>query len=499
MYGSLTPTGHFEPSNARYRIPTRTEIMSNKLVERSAGDRSSEVAPHENISYVSYYGEEGDELFGAPKTGFSKSDYETDPMFSKADDEIQLKTRTNVLKNVGALDSKSTQNFKEGNATRAILANQIKRDFINLTSPITKFIARYLYYTERSSEEIPRFLLISSTYDIITKTTNWESILNALYNSADFASGVDAAELGDAVMHMISLNKKFKNLTIQDELSGKRTLILEEIQQIANTYGRSVSNFIKSHQEMSSGKISVYLDPVLREGAQSVISQINDACRYKKDKITLLEIMESDEVLTKFLKLMALDKSANGLFGFKNVFPNSLSGTYGTLADRISSGALNYQAKNYGGGMSRDRALTVVQSRPSEANMVALSREQQELFFYFSKVVKTGRNGKTFLIYSETPNEWFYESSPFKSNGFDAQMRSTKTKKGSKKIQSISEAIEARILMQSPDPNVNGFLISYQDKNGKTKYLDRKILNDSSAFDRFRFDGTTSGYEMAHK
>jgi hypothetical protein len=277
---------------------------------------------------------------------------------------------------------------------RSFLLRELKLKFLQLSTPLTGFVARYLSEKgEVTSQQgiLQNFISVSRVFDSARETSDWDGLIKTLYGRGgrERDPELDMASLADTVIKMIRKDREYKErLAKGDETASIAKAILE---RELNAYARTADMLRTNYRNTIEGKVVFLLDQVFREKAQAVLDTINETYRIPtgKTQFTLLDVMRSAAVKTNFIKLMIMNEQASSMMGTSPMrAPTYGSGLYGTLADRASSGSAAYQRGLYGGG-SRDNSYTIIQSRPSVGNMVAASLQYHELLTYFERVELT--------------------------------------------------------------------------------------------------------------
>lgn len=487
-------------------------------------------------------------------------------------DETILDTRTVMAQNKGSRDGgKKVGGSKEGaggvgtigdidafGGGRSFLLRELKAKFIELSTPLTRFVTRYcaLSGVTSSDKALHQYIQVRSLFTRAEENNDWEGLIKGLYGkdtgaydgnfSSEGGSGLDTSELADAILQMIA----DEEAAIKRINSGKATDVAREeanriIRANETIKSRTAAMLRQSYNNMATGKVVFLLDPILRESAQSLLDVINENYRgtYSKPNFTLLEVMRSSAVMTTFIKLMLITKQTSNMLGVVPITPNPYSGIYGTLADRITSGAEN-SGRLFTSGTGYN-SLTVVQSRPTVANMVAGSMEYNAGLRYFANVdyARDGSGGLIFVdpskkkkyeqdeeeqegSYHRSSQEIYFDSysGVYKKRRIDSKGHYTIQKSEShdnwtppfdkdeaeggrvyrshlpsKPIETLQDAL-SRNAMYSEQSHIsqryNPQVLSYRDKEGRLKLVSKKILSDIRAITNFYNTGKVGQYHV---
>ena len=427
---------------------------------------------------------------------------------------------------------------------RSYLLRELKEKFIHLTTPLTRFVTRYLALTGKGNEySLHDLIKVRRVFDKAQPNNDWEGLVASLYgNGVDDDDGLDPTELSNAILHLVKENVKMASnrtrtnrtppvhsdnyqplSSIVEETTVDTTM--DEVESLLraniNIKYQTAAMLKKSYENMISGKVVFLLDPILRETAQSVLDTINENFRgsHRKPNFHLLEIMKSNAVMTVFIRLMMMTQYNTTMLGTTPVSRVSPRTMYGSSWSDDDHGS-NKRRSGGGGGK-----MTVFQNRPSVANMVAGSLEYTQGMEYFRHVEKA-RDGGGGLIYRNAMflgkgnqmngsvndmNRRTDRQSTFiynKKEGVYEKYKSTdhaessssfsSYNRSSKPIETIQSAIEKmKHDGQYFDPNFDDNVVSYIDKFGKMKLINRNMLNNSQALTSFYLTGSSGAYEVS--
>lgn len=423
---------------------------------------------------------------------------------------------------------------------RSFLLRELKSKFLELSTPLTRFVTRYcaLSGMTDSTRALHHFIQIRSLFNKAEENNDWEGLVNLLYgnnsntntnNDNNGGGGLDTSELADAILKMISEEETLKAKSrkgTEDTESIQRQQMQMLLKRNANVKNRTATMLRNGYNNLVSGKVVFLLDPILRESAQSLLDIINENYRgsYQKPNFTLLEIMKSDSVMTTFIKLMLISKQTGNMLGVIPITPNNtLSGMYGTLGDRVTSNSANYQNRTYGDGANS--SLTIVQSRPSVANMVAGSMEYNAGMTYFANVekAKDGSGGLIYVNPSKRNSNYDIEYEKLKKkyksererNGmsyyYDNSSRFYRRRlrddydddddsdyyysDNNKPIETLQSALDRNAYEnEPPSGKYNSKVLSYKNMNGHLKLVSKSILSDVRALTTFYNTGNVGYY-----
>ena len=414
---------------------------------------------------------------------------------------------------------------------RSYLLRELKSKFIHLTTPLTKFVTRYLALSGNGDESsIHDLIKVRQVFDKAQVNNDWEGLVKTLYGKGGMEEGdMDTSELINTLIHMVkqdALAAKTTNNDDDDDDEDESDSDIRKANNILNTHEdtkKQTAQMLRdSYYNMVSGKVVFLLDPILRESAQALLDTINEQFRgtYKKPDFQLLEVMKSGSVMTVFIQLMLLKKQTTNMLGTTPINPSVLgSGMYGTLADRVSSGSARYQNQNYGSGGRSN--YTIVQSRPTVANMVAGSLEYANGMEYFRTVEKAS-DGSGGLV-KLTKQNWekqVWEASYKSRHNVDSESNFTYDRKtgvyvnnrkynfsrkglgnrrgkwyGNKPVETIQSAVNRMRSGRYVDNGMyNDRVVSYRSMDGSLKLINRDVLNDNRALANFYNTGKPGRY-----
>jgi hypothetical protein len=594
MRGNLvspTPIWKTNSSSATNVLSTTSDPVPDMTVDTEGS--TYEDSGRSTMNFKSFYESSPDSLF-APldKRGYSSGnvindDYDTSTqqgqqrqqqgstssVFGGLEDNDSALFLTgnpsvNKTKAVDKGGSKPTRSIEDDNpwmvhndpmgGGRSFLLRQLKAKFLEVTTPITRFVSRYLAEKGDFDEsKLHEFIRIRPLFSIAEQTHDWEGLIHVLYGGGStrglpggsnsplmpftqegVSGGLSKEELANTLLHLVSVEEAHRRAMYDSNREEDVTKQAAELVKILQSKTGLTARMLRHHYDNTvSGKVVFLLHPILREAAQSLLDAINERWRTTmgKSKFTLLEVMNSDSVLTVFIKLMNLSQHSTNMGGVTGILPvtnNALGGAYGTLGDRVTAGSASYQKKTYGN-------TTVVQSRPSVANMVSTSIEYAQGMWYFAHVEKNRRGGLSLISELDNNrgressysvgagNDWMmsdadgYQSNSYPRLYYDSSRDIYQTKDNIKKynmdhskvllptrpIETIKSAIQrmggnhgnssARYQsLSSYDSNdYDGYdphILSYIDRTGKMKYVKREIVQDQRAMQNFYLNGELS-------
>ncbi len=302
------------------------------------------------------------------------------------------------------------------------LKNLIEEKFLALTTPLKKFVTRYLFLTgETTSEKMGAYIKVRKVFARDVPIRDWDDLVRAVYQPEEFGGdaflgeeGFSTEELADAIFDMVTKDRQIVKRWYASRVSALRerldreregepetpdqlqiAAVVERLKQNETLKGRTARRLLEEgYNRMVEGKVVFLLDDVLRESAQATLDAINaQGCRKGREAFTLIEVMRSDDPLTQFLQFMILKTQTLRNYQTVPMSPFAGGGIYSTLADRVSAGSAAYQKSNYGG-----KTINVF-SRPTVANLVAASAEQRAANNYFYWVVREEREGGSALVF----------------------------------------------------------------------------------------------------
>lgn len=302
------------------------------------------------------------------------------------------------------------------------LLRKLKAKFLETSSPVVDFVAAYLGATGKDPSDESALYGYIKVLSKVEKTNeaepgDYEALINHLYShDAQMANGLMAwlslhlKEKKNVYRKLAqskrSLREKRNNYdndpTAENEAtleSAKRTLVetikernsFEEDYEDTSTknssaygginkerYKALVKRMLRDHEYVVEGRVVFTLNVIFRNQAQMVLDEINANCHGTETHryFTLLEVMKSEVVRSKFIRMMILTAQGANVGGVSPITMNGRPGMAGN-------------ASSYGGG---DRTL-VVQTRPTKANLVAGSLEYWEGMNLFSRVKKSKARG----------------------------------------------------------------------------------------------------------
>lgn len=322
---------------------------------------------------------------------------------------------------------------------KSFLLRELKRKFLEMTSPIVDFVSIYLAMTGHTSENaIYDKIKILSEVERANplEPSDFDALVNHLYSED---SDIASALIGHLVTYTAikkekeAMRRQYNVYQSADagstEAKEAKETILELRKDIAakeevldeDDNFKEIARKLKSKYEyVANGKIVFVLNNIFRNEAQMVLDEINGFCHGKKTNryFTLLEIMNSSFVRAKFIRMMIITKTSINVGGVTPITMNNLGSQGGgvgggTIADRMNNGS-------YRGNGDMNKTI-VIQSRPTQANLVVGSIEYMEGLNIFKTVIKS-RDGSNSLVsntngHSLNQNRLSNTSSFYDSNG----------------------------------------------------------------------------------
>jgi len=511
QFTALNPAGYH---------PTNT-ISNGLWNDQSTNNNSREPDKTEAFSEFEDLGERSDRT--RPSSGFSGRDGNSRP-----------RGRDQITGDAGVTWQQTVDPYGGG---RSELLRELKDKFILLTTPLTKFVTRYLALSESNRGEagIHDLIKVRRLFDQAQETHDWEGLVETLYggNTSDLIDSgqLDPRELADALIDMVKKEEELSRHILNEDGSydeAERTR--REVYKMFNDHGtiksRTRAMLRKNYNAMVSGKVVFLLDPILRETAQATLDLINEKHRerWNRSNFELLDIMKSNAVMTAFIKLMLVNKQGANMLSVNPMNrPASGGGMYGTLADRASAGSASYQRQAYGKGDS----FTTIMSRPTVANMVATSLEYQSGMRYFANVdyAKDGSGGLIYVPRRGTGADRNYNNSRHNGRrggvvetdrdsnkvgfnkststyGTGADPNNTDLYVPTLPIETIQSVMMRQLNMSSDMyseaylDNVDPKVMSYRDKAGVMRLVNRHILTDTVAMTNYYNTGSVGRYAV---
>jgi hypothetical protein len=399
-----------------------------------------------------------------------------------------------------------------GSGRSALLA-ELKAKFVQLTTPLTKFVWRYVEQAEpdggadSAEESVYRYIQVRRAFDVAHDNDDWDGLVEALYGRGSglrgTSSNFDPTELADTLLHMVSEEKKALSTARGGDAKEEesRARALDELKRIAARNplaAKTAQQLIDTYNTVVSGKVVFLLHPVLLARAQGALDTINERWRTGagKSAFTLLEMMNSGSVLNEFIAYMITKKQAMKTFG-TNVMRSPFSGFYG------------------GAGSS----TTIVQTRASLFNHTAASEQYHATLIYFANVDKANdgsgglkwfspaearvREGRT-MAERRRSSGFLYDpyTQSYVRFPFGGDDRSYVPEEATRPVETLQDAMEAisadpsrrTFVYEGKHASVNPSVLSYRDFEGKLKLADRRLLLDVKALSRFYETGSPGVY-----
>jgi hypothetical protein len=320
---------------------------------------------------------------------------------------------------------------------KSYLLRELKRKFLEMTSPIVDFVSTYLAMTGHQSEDdiYEKIKMLSQVEKANPmNASDFPKLVNHLYSEdVDIANAL----IGHLSKHVSLEKDKIKLAKLQKDywnedrnkkkdLSAAKKQLQDLKKHISeldmllaehDNYKDMARKLRESYEYVASGNIVFVLNNVFRNEAQMVLDEINGYLHGKHTKryFTLLEIMNSSYVRAKFIRMMIITKTSINVGGVTPISMLATSGSLGngnTVADRMNNGS-------YRGNGDLNKTI-VIQSRPTQANLVAGSLEYLEGLNLFKRVKKKN-DGSNSLIIDTDGNSLIYgrgsQSSFYTSHG----------------------------------------------------------------------------------
>lgn len=419
-----------------------TCLPNNKNNTKSGGGNNAKISPLWDEGNVTYNSDEDDDdvdddtvILGGGGHKRKDGSYrdEIDP-FSKGSSRVTRQSNNKNTQGGGGGPSFNSQDTVTDDVWRSVnqwqyekdpygsgksyLLRELKRKFLEMTSPIVDFVSTYLAMTGHQSENgiYDKIKMISQVEKANPmQEGDFDDLVRHLYTEdSDIATALighlaSYIALQKEKQKLAGAVKKYKesaNAATEVRRSAKKALRdlrqkISELDMILaedDNYKDIARKLRTKYEYVASGNIVFVLNNVFRNEAQMVLDEINGFLhgRYTNRYFTLLEIMNSSYVRAKFIRMMIITKTSINVGGVTPITMLASNGSLAggnTVADRMNSGT-------YRGNLDLNKTI-VVQSRPTQANLVAGSLEYLNGLNLFRRVKKKNDGSNSLIIDSE--------------------------------------------------------------------------------------------------